>query len=123
MEDGTYDDSMFSDFGGRTGVNGIQVMLGLHGNYHGDDIMNTSGYLRKIDSSNSPPSQQRHQHHNNNNHDIQQQEGQRTIKEMGLDGIYSPLSQDQGVTTSSTLLMGSAFKRKSNDSMSPGKLN
>lgn len=123
--DGTpFDDSIFSDFGGRTGTGGhsIQVMLGLHGAHHTADLIPPGGHLHKLDSSDgSPP----HHHH------LQaQQHHQKELKELELAGMYAPLTQGQDVTTSTTssatptstalqqnLQLGNSLKRKPDDSI------
>lgn len=54
MDGGPFDDPIFSDFGARGGTNvhSIQVMLGLHGNHHGNELIPPGGgHLHKLGKS------------------------------------------------------------------------
>ncbi|XP_063993539.1 retinal homeobox protein Rx1 [Diachasmimorpha longicaudata] len=100
--DGTpFDDPIFSDFGGRTGtgVHSIQVMLGLHGGHHANELIPPGGHLHKLDAAeDSPP------HHQG--HHLQGQPGQghqaKELKELELAGMYAPLAQGDVTTSSSS---------------------
>ncbi|XP_015110357.1 homeobox protein orthopedia isoform X2 [Diachasma alloeum] len=125
--DGTpFDDPIFSDFGGRsgTGVHSIQVMLGLHGAHHANDLIPPGGHLHKLDSAEeSPP------HHQGGHHLQAQGHQAKELKELELAGMYAPLAQgdvstssSSSITTTSTGLqqsmqIGGSIKRKGEDNI------